>query len=721
MLAGGHINKIIALNRHDGSIAYECDINGCSQKENNTFEDVVLFQKKTQSVRAINSLSGKEEWHFVVNDPQLQSIANEHCQNEAKTDPSKYLIDLQVHVSSGHIYSSVFLDTKQLHKQWHLKLDAPVVNVWHYENGKIEKVNLFTHIKNSYVVNQDGKDNSVDSDQNPWKQLNEDNSIDEAFFMGSYNNQLYIQNSLLKKQTGLMTHDDFELNDISEHNTAIIQVALRESSTVEADASNAEKTKNVANKFEVLSIPKFPVLTLNEINSTGYYIFKLKSIDKCEKISNKNEPKLIEQDSDSIIIVYTSLSYYWKEIALISVISWIVMNCFTTVFKNYILSRIRNYLWPNCADVQMEKESKEFKEANDKEEEKQTSVAIVKTERANSFECNQINTFISRYKTDFEEIALLGRGGFGICFEAKHKIDENHYAIKRITIPAKKEKRDRFIREIRVLSKLNHPGIVRYLFSWIEEPPIGWQESQDKLGNLEITEYSYEQTTNTDNQKLSLHSKTGNLTVQSCQSNNSLEIIFENSQTVGDKSEALFGNEGDNGFGFTEELSSDEVSDSSDHSACTFGTNESKHLKKSTTLLKEQQVTFVYIQMELCKKETLKDWLLENKERNKSYILDIFTQIMNAVDHIHKMKLIHRDLKVIFKNFYTVFNENFIYLKPSNIFFGMDLSNPHVKIGDFGLVTNAIEENCEVNSPARNKRNIMLKDTIKHTNDVGLV
>lgn len=46
----------------------------------------------------------------------------------------------------------------------------------------------------------------------------------------------------------------------------------------------------------------------------------------------------------------------------------------------------------------------------------------------------------------------------------------------------------------------------------------------------------------------------------------------------------------------------------------------------------------------------------------------------------------------------------------------MDLANhPHVKIGDFGLVTNAIEDHCEVNSPGRKKK----CEFQKHTNDVG--
>ena len=37
--------------------------------------------------------------------------------------------------------------------------------------------------------------------------------------------------------------------------------------------------------------------------------------------------------------------------------------------------------------------------------------------------------------TDFEHIETLGKGGFGIVFESKNKVDECHYAVKRIALP----------------------------------------------------------------------------------------------------------------------------------------------------------------------------------------------------------------------------------------------------------------------------------------------
>lgn len=56
---------------------------------------------------------------------------------------------------------------------------------------------------------------------------------------------------------------------------------------------------------------------------------------------------------------------------------------------------------------------------------------------------------------------------------------------------------------------------------------------------------------------------------------------------------------------------------------------------------------FLYIQMQLCKKESLKDWLNENKVRPFDTVLNIFRQILAAVEYVHMQGLIHRDLKVI--------------------------------------------------------------------------
>lgn len=73
------------------------------------------------------------------------------------------------------------------------------------------------------------------------------------------------------------------------------------------------------------------------------------------------------------------------------------------------------------------------------------------------------------YNKTFEEIEELGLGGFGNVYKVKHKIDETKYAIKKIPITSDlvEDNYDVF-QEVKLLSRLNHPNIVKYFSSWVD-------------------------------------------------------------------------------------------------------------------------------------------------------------------------------------------------------------------------------------------------------------
>ncbi|KAK4494475.1 hypothetical protein PRZ48_014773 [Zasmidium cellare] len=89
-----------------------------------------------------------------------------------------------------------------------------------------------------------------------------------------------------------------------------------------------------------------------------------------------------------------------------------------------------------------------------------------------------------RYQSDFEHIGLLGKGGYGEVYRAKHKVDGQVYAVKRVPIRADMLRRahlegsdgeaavDEILKEVRSLSRLYHPNIVRYNSSWVETSPV---------------------------------------------------------------------------------------------------------------------------------------------------------------------------------------------------------------------------------------------------------
>jgi len=82
-----------------------------------------------------------------------------------------------------------------------------------------------------------------------------------------------------------------------------------------------------------------------------------------------------------------------------------------------------------------------------------------------------------RYATDFAEIALLGRGGYGSVYHVRHRLDQVEYAVKKVVIKkgvlenelgGKKGGLERIMNEIKTLAQLHHVGIVRYFCSWVE-------------------------------------------------------------------------------------------------------------------------------------------------------------------------------------------------------------------------------------------------------------
>lgn len=74
----------------------------------------------------------------------------------------------------------------------------------------------------------------------------------------------------------------------------------------------------------------------------------------------------------------------------------------------------------------------------------------------------------SRYCQDFDEAGLLGRGGFGQVVKARNKLDGRFYAIKKISQNSAGALKDT-LSEIMLLSRLNHPYVVRYYTAWLEE------------------------------------------------------------------------------------------------------------------------------------------------------------------------------------------------------------------------------------------------------------
>ena len=71
----------------------------------------------------------------------------------------------------------------------------------------------------------------------------------------------------------------------------------------------------------------------------------------------------------------------------------------------------------------------------------------------------------------YELVRVLGRGGMGAVFEARHQKTDGRYAVKFTRADAGRDESERMLREARALARLDHPNVVRLVD--FDEDPLG--------------------------------------------------------------------------------------------------------------------------------------------------------------------------------------------------------------------------------------------------------
>lgn len=89
-----------------------------------------------------------------------------------------------------------------------------------------------------------------------------------------------------------------------------------------------------------------------------------------------------------------------------------------------------------------------------------------------------VGPFYSRYAEDWVEQGRLGKGGYGEVVKARNKVDGRIYAIKKIKQKSASALTE-VLSEVMLLSRLNHPCVVRYYTAWPEEDASGQSELSD--------------------------------------------------------------------------------------------------------------------------------------------------------------------------------------------------------------------------------------------------
>ncbi|XP_047635465.1 eukaryotic translation initiation factor 2-alpha kinase 1 isoform X2 [Phacochoerus africanus] len=313
----------------------------------------------------------------------------------------------------------------------------------------------------------------------------------------------------------------------------------------------------------------------------------------------------------------------------------------------------------------------------------------------------------SRYLNEFEELATLGKGGYGRVYKVRNKLDGQYYAIKKILIKgATKTDCMKVLREVKVLAGLQHPNIVGYHTAWIEHVHVA--QRQDRISVQLPSLKVIDQDDHRDGYD-----------VKSDESNSS-SIVFAEFTPEEEKSFVESGVDSGknrvvartaglvprNASEFELSLECQEKG-LSDGSSTSIGgshlplqhhsnleenfTSTEESSEEHLNLLGQTEVQYrlmLHIQMQLCEL-SLWDWIADRNQRAREsvdesacpYVMasvatKIFQELVEGVFYIHNMGIVHRDLK------------------PRNIF--LHGPDQQVKIGDFGLAcTDIIQKNTD--------------------------
>ncbi|XP_041671281.1 eukaryotic translation initiation factor 2-alpha kinase 1 isoform X2 [Cheilinus undulatus] len=313
----------------------------------------------------------------------------------------------------------------------------------------------------------------------------------------------------------------------------------------------------------------------------------------------------------------------------------------------------------------------------------------------------------SRYLSEFEEICRLGKGSYGNVFKVTNKLDGQFYAVKKILIKkVSKEDCMKVLREVKVLSSLQHVNVVGYHTAWMEhvQPatspgshlpalespgnPDSSDEIPDNSGSSSIVfqSLSQAQTRASPSAKGPLNEES--LPVKALEKGqvvcpktmrripeNYVPCVFLGQRGPGNATKCPV-SDWDSSALLEEEISRSSIELNNN----SFIEREQQVADKCTAKpSKEVQFQLMlYIQMQLCER-SLKDWISDRNNKptdehtsrspygcvDAEHTLSLLRRILEGVEYIHSRGIMHRDLK------------------PRNIFLhGHDC---HVRIGDFGL------------------------------------
>jgi serine/threonine protein kinase len=273
----------------------------------------------------------------------------------------------------------------------------------------------------------------------------------------------------------------------------------------------------------------------------------------------------------------------------------------------------------------------------------------------------------SRVDLEYEVIEELGHGGFGTVYKVRNRVDSRLYALKKVKLnPDNETLNEKIMREVKLLSRLNHENVIRYYTAWNE---IETKEYRSSNNPSTITDES------AISSKINQESCILSQRTMSGSSDDETDDVYHTSYLINDKNiERIDAGE------TTANYVVFETSDNKDEneivesmrkalgSGLSDGESSEEESKDVSSVVGAPRIKtnrWLYIQMELGQ-GTLREAIDQGLPKQKDRARRFFREILDGLCHIHRQGIIHRDLK------------------PVNIFLD---SMDRPKIGDFGLAT----------------------------------
>ncbi|CAF0800863.1 unnamed protein product [Adineta steineri] len=440
--------------------------------DNNDHKATLVIKRITQTVKARSARNGYEKWNFSVSNNELLYL-------RAQSAPVVFG-QVDIHSNPETTFSGYFqyqLQTgvvlafdKTGHSIWSSAINAPIAAVWELKNGELKEKSLFD---TTIETNDLPKAINLEEEDLPPPPLSR-----RLAFIGEFNSTPYVivspkvQKELIydakrKNIPGSIGHRGGPV--LSSWHKAYQKRTLSVGSEITEE--NYQRTIGMP-----ASENNYP-LALRPDPAGGHHQPHASAASVVETCDTAGYLELIPYPADYLIEeennknnlinnlnTHSNMNLSGNPVAISTVVFGALIIMFYWYYKH--------------------KQTKILRQQSLLMSQSSTSLSMTPPPTPEYHQLEQPLTattppFQSRYTLEYEHVRFLGRGGFGVVFEAINKLDERRVAIKRVSLK-KASGKERALKEIRYLAVLNHPNLIQYYYAWNESPPIGWQEEEDK-------------------------------------------------------------------------------------------------------------------------------------------------------------------------------------------------------------------------------------------------